>query len=84
MAPPTKTGDIDDLTLPFGQIEYVKGLASTGTKVILVLFEGRPRILTDLPENVVLNGMLSCEQGGKAIAEIIYGDVNSSGRMPIT
>jgi len=52
--------------------------------VILVLFEGRPRILTDLPENVVLNGMLSCEQGGKAIAEIIYGDVNSSGRMPIT
>jgi beta-glucosidase len=57
-----------------------------GTKVILVLFEGRPRILKDLPENVyaVLNGMLSCEQGGKAVAEIIYGDVNPSGRMPIT
>uniref|UniRef100_H3H822 beta-glucosidase n=1 Tax=Phytophthora ramorum TaxID=164328 RepID=H3H822_PHYRM len=81
-----KTGDINDLTLPLGQIEYVKELASTGTKVILVLFEGRPRILNDLPENVyaVLNGMLSCEQGGKAVAEIIYGDVNPSGRMPIT
>ncbi|GMF57569.1 unnamed protein product [Phytophthora fragariaefolia] len=81
-----KTGDIDDLTLPLGQIEYVKELASTGTKVILVLFEGRPRILKDLPENVyaVINGMLSCEQGGKAMAEIIYGDVNPSGRMPIT
>ncbi|KAG1711297.1 hypothetical protein DVH05_008550 [Phytophthora capsici] len=81
-----KTGDIDDLTLPLGQIEYVKQLASTGSKVIVVLFEGRPRILNDLPEHVyaVLNGFLACEQGGKAVAEIIYGDVNPSGRMPIT
>ncbi|KUF94092.1 hypothetical protein AM588_10004749 [Phytophthora nicotianae] len=81
-----KTGDINDLTLPLGQIQYVKELASTGTKVIVVLFEGRPRILNDLPESVhaVLNGMLACEQGGKAVAEIIYGDVNPSGRMPIT
>ncbi|POM76357.1 Putative Glycoside hydrolase [Phytophthora palmivora] len=81
-----KAGDINDLTLPLGQINYVKELASTGSKVIVVLFEGRPRILKDLPENVhaVLNGMLACEQGGKAVAEIIYGDVNPSGRMPIT
>ncbi|POM57817.1 Glycoside hydrolase, partial [Phytophthora palmivora] len=81
-----KSGDLNDLTLPAGQIEYVKELASTGTKVILVLFEGRPRILKDLPENVyaVLNGMLACELGGQAVAEIIYGDVNPSGRMPIT
>jgi len=81
-----KMGDLDDLTLPAGQIEYVNALASTETKVILVLFEGRPRILDNLPENVyaVLNGMLACEQGGRAVAEIIYGDVNPSGRMPIT
>ncbi|EGZ23266.1 putative glycoside hydrolase [Phytophthora sojae] len=81
-----KTGDIDDLTLPLGQIEYVNALAATGTKVILVLFEGRPRILNDLPENVyaVINGMLACEQGGQAVAEIIYGETNPSGRMPIT
>ncbi|CEG44721.1 glycoside hydrolase [Plasmopara halstedii] len=81
-----KTGDIDDLTLPRGQIEYVKELASTGTKVVVVLFEGRPRILNDIPEHsyAVINAMLSCEQGGRAVAEIIYGDVNPSGRMPIT
>ncbi|KAG7375315.1 hypothetical protein PHYPSEUDO_001859 [Phytophthora pseudosyringae] len=81
-----KTGDIDDLALPAGQIEYVKELASTGTKVIVVLFEGRPRLLGDIPENVhaVVNGLLACEQGGKAMAEIIYGQVNPSGRMPIT
>ncbi|KAL4155392.1 hypothetical protein PRNP1_007502 [Phytophthora ramorum] len=81
-----KSGDIDDLSLPAGQIEYVKELASTGTKVIVVLFEGRPRLLGDLPENVyaILNGMLACELGGQAVAEIAYGDVNPSGRMPIT
>ncbi|ETP09057.1 hypothetical protein F441_15057 [Phytophthora nicotianae CJ01A1] len=81
-----KTGDIDDLTLPVGQIQYVKELASIGTKVIVVLFEGRPRLLGDLPEHVyaVINGFLPCELGGKAIAEIIYGDVNPSGRLPIT
>ncbi|GMG14758.1 unnamed protein product [Phytophthora fragariaefolia] len=81
-----KSGDLEDLSLPVGQIEYVKELAATGAKVIVVLFEGRPRILKDLPENVhaVVNAMLSCEQGGKAVAEIIYGDINPSGRMPIT
>uniref|UniRef100_H3H565 beta-glucosidase n=1 Tax=Phytophthora ramorum TaxID=164328 RepID=H3H565_PHYRM len=81
-----KSGDIDDLSLPAGQIEYVKELASTGTKVIVVLFEGRPRLLGGLPENVyaILNGMLACELGGQAVAEIAYGDVNPSGRMPIT
>ncbi|RLN68217.1 hypothetical protein BBJ28_00025614, partial [Nothophytophthora sp. Chile5] len=78
-----KTGDLDDLALPAGQIEYVNALASTGTKVIVVLFEGRPRLLGDLPENVyaIMNGLLACEQGGKAVAEIIYGEVNPSGRM---
>jgi len=81
-----KPGDINDLALPAGQIEYVNALASTGTKVILVLFEGRPRLLGDLPENVhaVVNGLLACELGGQAMAEIIYGKVNPSGRMPIT
>ncbi|EEY68574.1 glycoside hydrolase, putative [Phytophthora infestans T30-4] len=81
-----KPGDIDDLALPAGQIEYVKELVSTGTKVILVLFEDRPRLLGDLPETVhaVVNGLLTCELGGQAMAEIIYGKVNPSGRMPIT
>jgi beta-glucosidase len=81
-----KSGDIDDAALPAGQIEYVKQIASTGTKVILVLLEGRPRLLSGLPSSVhaVINGMLPCEAGGQAIAEIIYGKVNPSGRLPIT
>jgi beta-glucosidase len=81
-----KPGDIDDLALPAGQIEYVTELAATGTKVILVLFEGRPRLLGTLPDTVdaVVHGLLACEQGGQAMAEILYGKVNPSGRLPIT
>ncbi|KAG1703273.1 hypothetical protein DVH05_008182 [Phytophthora capsici] len=81
-----KPGDIDDLTLPAGQIEYVQALAATGTKVIVVLFEGRPRLLGSLPDSVsaIIDGLLPCELGGKAMAEIIYGDVNPSGKLPIT
>ncbi|ETN13879.1 hypothetical protein PPTG_08568 [Phytophthora nicotianae INRA-310] len=81
-----KAGDLDDLTLPEGQIEYVKALASTGSKVIVVLFEGRPRLLGDLPQHVhaVINGFLPCTLGGQATAEIIYGEVNPSGRLPIS
>jgi beta-glucosidase len=81
-----KPGDINDLALPDGQIEYVKQLASTGTKVVVVLVGGRPRLLNGLPSSVhaVINAMLPCEAGGLAIAEIIYGKVNPSGRMPIT
>ncbi|KAF1335663.1 Lysosomal beta glucosidase, partial [Globisporangium splendens] len=81
-----KPGDINDLALPAGQIAYVRELASTGTKVIVVLVGGRPRLLNGLAGSVhaVINAFLPCEQGGQAIAEIIYGKVNPSGRMPIT
>ncbi|GMF12348.1 unnamed protein product [Phytophthora lilii] len=81
-----RTGDITDMSLPQGQIDYVIKRASTGTMVILVLFEGRPRLVGSLPITVhaVINGLLAGEQAGKAVAEIIYGLTNPSGRMPIT
>ncbi|KAF4323714.1 hypothetical protein BBO99_00000862 [Phytophthora kernoviae] len=81
-----KPGDIDDLALPQGQIDYVEALAATGTKVIIVLFEGRPRLLGSLPDKVsaIVHGLLPCEVGGQAMAEILYGEVNPSGKLPIT
>eukprot|EP00004_Rigifila_ramosa_P021277 TRINITY_DN562_c0_g1_i1.p1 TRINITY_DN562_c0_g1~~TRINITY_DN562_c0_g1_i1.p1 ORF type:complete len:545 (-),score=159.97 TRINITY_DN562_c0_g1_i1:7-1641(-) len=78
-----KPGDIFDLSLSSGQLDLVRQIASTGTRVVLVLLEGRPRLLGDiveLSESVVL-GMLPSNDGGLAIAEIIFGIVNPSGRM---
>ncbi|RQM14528.1 hypothetical protein DD237_003163 [Peronospora effusa] len=81
-----KPGDIDDPALPKGQEKFIEALAATGTKVIVVLFEGRPRLLGSIPDNAaaIIDGMLPCELGGQAIAEIMYGDVNPSGKLPIT
>ncbi|CAI5726853.1 unnamed protein product [Peronospora effusa] len=81
-----KPGDLNDLNLPLGQIEYVREIAATGTKVILVLAQGRPRLLQGLAEivNAVVYAMLPGELGGQALAEILFGRVNPSGRLPIT
>ncbi|CAI5742606.1 unnamed protein product [Peronospora destructor] len=81
-----KPGDIDDPALPEGQERFIEALVATGTKVIVVLFEGRPRLLGSIPDNAaaIIDGMLPCKLGGQAIAEIIYGNVNPSGKLPIT
>ncbi|CEG41446.1 RxLR-like protein [Plasmopara halstedii] len=73
-----KPGDIDDLSLPQGQIEYVREIAATGTKVILVLVQGRPRLLQGLAElaHGIVYAILPGELGGQALAEILFGHVN--------
>ncbi|GMF18360.1 unnamed protein product [Phytophthora fragariaefolia] len=81
-----KPGDLDNLNLPHGQVEYVREIAATGTKVILVLAQGRPRLLQGLADiaHAVVYAMLPGELGGQALAEILFGRVNPSGRLPIT
>ncbi|GLD91846.1 hypothetical protein PINS_up000379 [Pythium insidiosum] len=81
-----KPGDINDLALPWGQAQYVRELATTGAKLIVVLVGGRPRLLNGLPYVVpaMLNALLPGELGGQALAEILFGVVNPSGRLPIT
>ncbi|KAG6590962.1 Lysosomal beta glucosidase [Phytophthora cinnamomi] len=81
-----KNGDIDDPALPEGQEKFIAALAATGTKVIVVLFGGRPRLLGSIPDHAaaIIDGILPCELGGQAMAEILYGDVNPSGKLPIT
>ncbi|KAG7377039.1 hypothetical protein PHYPSEUDO_012251, partial [Phytophthora pseudosyringae] len=81
-----KPDDIDDPALPEGQEKFIEALAATGTKVIVIPFEGRPHLLGSIPDNAaaIIDGMLSCELGGQAMAEILYGDVNPSGKLPIT
>lgn len=79
-------GNIDTLNLPFVQIQLAKALFATGKPVVLVTFGGRPRIITEIAEqaNAVVLGFLPGMEGGVAMADILFGDVNPSGKLPIS
>ncbi|GMF10326.1 unnamed protein product [Phytophthora lilii] len=83
-----KTGDLlGSMALPAGQLWYLEELTKlNSTKVIVVLVSGRPRLLDGAHDHAdaVLLSMLPCEQGGQALADVIFGDVNPSARLPIT
>ncbi|HJA57654.1 MAG TPA: glycoside hydrolase family 3 C-terminal domain-containing protein [Candidatus Bacteroides intestinigallinarum] len=79
-------GNLDDLTLSSNQIRLAKALASTGKPIILVLNEGRPRIISEIEPLVkaIVHVYLPGNYGGDALANILYGDVNPSGKLPYT
>ncbi|MDO3625120.1 glycoside hydrolase family 3 N-terminal domain-containing protein [Mucilaginibacter sp. BT774] len=79
-------GNIDDLSLPVAQTQLALELAKTGKPIILVLAEGRPRIVTDAESHsaATIMAYLSGNEGGDALANILFGDANPSGRLSIT
>ncbi len=79
-------GNIDDLSLPAAQTQLALELAKTGKPIILVLAEGRPRVVTEAESHsaATLMTYLSGNEGGDALANILFGDANPSGRLSVT
>ena len=79
-------GNIDDLNLSPNQQEMVKSLAQYGKPIVLVLNEGRPRIVNEIEPlaKAVVHTFLPGNYGGDALANLLSGEANFSGRMPYT
>jgi beta-glucosidase len=79
-------GNLDELTLSENQIALAKALYKTGKPVILVLNEGRPRLIRTIEPDAkaVVQVYLPGNYGGDALADILAGDVNPSGKLPYT
>ena len=79
-------GNMDDLTLAGEQLDLVKALAATGKPVVLVLNEGRPRVINEIEPlaAAVVDVMLPGPYGADALAQLLSGKENFSGRLPFT
>jgi len=79
-------GNLSDLWLSKNQRDLVKALAKTGKPIILVLNEGRPRLIADIEPlaKAVVDILIPGNYGGDALANLLAGDVNFSGKMPYT
>ncbi len=79
-------GDRDSLDLLGAQNELVKAVVETGTPVVVILINGRPLSINYIAEKVpaILEGFYLGEEGGTAAAEVLFGDVNPGGKLPIT
>lgn len=75
-----------DLHIPASQRELIKALKATGKPLVLVLMNGRPLALLDENEqaDAILETWFSGTEGGNAIADVLFGDYNPSGKLPIT
>ena len=79
-------GNIDDLTLPEPQLRLAEQVAATGKPIVLVLTEGRPRIIhriAGMAKGIVLAPNPGNE-GGQAVADVMFGDYNPDGKLPYT
>lgn len=79
-------GNINNLLLNQEQYHLAEALFNTSKPVIVVYLGGRPRVITQIAQKAqaVILGFLPGNRGGEAIADIIFGDYNPDGRLPIT
>lgn len=81
-----KPGDLNDLYLNELQTELIKELLNTGKKIIVVLSEGRPRIISKFSSQVdaIVQSYLPGVNGAQAIVDVLSGKINPSGKLPYT
>ena len=78
--------DKETLSLPESQIELINAVSKANAKTIVVLYNGTPITMNEWIDNVpgLIEAFYPGQEGGNAIADIIFGDVNPSGKLPIT
>lgn len=81
-----ESSSVTDIQIPETQKNLLKALAKTGKPVVLVLFTGRPLALNWEQENIpsILNVWFPGSEAGNAIADVLFGDVNPSGKLSAT
>jgi beta-glucosidase len=79
-------GNIDDLTLPEAQLQLARAVLASGKPVVLVLVEGRPRIIRSIADRAkgIVMAYNPGMEGGQAVADVLLGDTNPSGKLPFT
>jgi len=79
-------GDVADLGLTSQQDDLVDAVRATGKPVVVVLINGQPLAITRIAQTVpaILEGFYLGQEGGTAVAEVLFGDVNPGGKLPIS
>ena len=79
-------GDVADLELSSQQNELVDAVRGTGKPVVVVLINGRPLALSHVAQTVpaILEGFYLGQEGGTAVADVLFGDVSPGGKLPIS